>query len=76
METSNPGEPLKSYGTWYAFATGECGLKLTPSYCRERIDELLDAGRPSTKSFLESYGAEYRDRVVSWFERAAEGPTH
>jgi len=75
MNTNHRDDPLRSFEEWHAYSTGQCGLKLSGAYCRERVSELRDDTSPSTRSFVESYGQRYRDTVVSWFERAASEAT-
>lgn len=64
---------FESYAEWHDAITGRCGLSLTPDYCQERIRALGDSRDASTKAFLDLYGEAYRDRVVSWFEKALAG---
>lgn len=59
-----------NYEEWRDAITGRCGLDLTRAYCEERIEALADLTIPSTKSFLDSYGADYLAAVSSWFQRA------
>lgn len=61
---------FESYEEWHKAITENCGLKLTATYCGERINALKDTGDESTSAFIRHYGIAYRDRVVSWFERA------
>jgi len=63
--------PFASYEAWYDYITHECGRDLTPDYCFDRLRELRDPQFPATKNFIEFYGTEYRDLVLSWFERAS-----
>lgn len=63
---------FESYNEWHEAITGRCGLSLTSAYCSERIHALRDARDEATKAFLKHYGTAYRDRVVSWFERALQ----
>jgi len=62
---------FKNYNEWRSAITDLAGLTLDRSYCEERIAALADETIPTTKSFLATYGAEYRDLVVSWFTRAS-----
>jgi hypothetical protein len=61
---------FEDYQEWHEAITVRCGLKLTADYCHERIAALREARDESSRAFVELYGAAYRDRVVSWFERA------
>lgn len=64
-----------TYQEWRAAITGPCGLTLTKDYCETRIKALNDPAEPSTKSFTEAYGDDYRQLVISWFEQAAHQAT-
>ena len=71
MLNSANRRPLPNYEAWCEFTLGQCGITLTKSYCLERIKELEDLRAPATRSFIQSYGDDYRVEVISWFERAA-----
>jgi len=61
---------FRSYTEWHTAITGPCGLTLDRAYCEKRIAALQDEKSPGTKSFLETYGPDYRDQVVAWFRQA------
>ena len=71
MLTSSNSPPLPNYEAWREFTLGQCGITLTESYCLDRIRELENLRAPATRSFIQSYGDDYRIDVISWFERAA-----
>mgnify|MGYP001162163443 CR=1 len=62
-----------SYEEWRDAMDGRCNIALPPDYCEERVNALRDTKNPSTKMFIELFGLSYRDKVVSWFERAGAG---
>jgi len=62
---------FESYPEWHNAITVRCGITLTKDYCQTRIAALKDPSEPSTKAFIDTYGTQYRDTVVSWFEQAA-----
>jgi len=55
---------------WRRAITLRCGLTLSRDYCAERIAALQNEAVPSTRSFIETYGENYRQTVISWFETA------
>jgi hypothetical protein len=61
---------FQSYHEWRSAITGPCGLTLTKEYCEERIATPMDEKAPGTKPFIETYGPDYRDQVISWFRQA------
>jgi hypothetical protein len=61
---------FQSYHEWRSAITGPCGLTLSREYCEERIAALMDEKSPGTKPFIETYGPDYRDQVISWFRQA------
>ena len=61
---------FNNYEDWRSAITGVCRLELTRSYCAERRKALADESDPATRDFVKAYGPDYRDRVLSWFERA------
>ncbi|MEM7600832.1 MAG: hypothetical protein AAF357_05400, partial [Verrucomicrobiota bacterium] len=60
MITSSVRIPLPNYEAWQEFIVGQCEISLTNDYCQERIAELGNLKAPSTKSFIQSYGDDYR----------------
>lgn len=59
------------YEEWHEAITHKCGIRLTPEYCAERVEALMNTKDPSTREFVRLFGERYRDTVVGWFERAA-----
>ena len=59
-----------NYDEWRNTMIERAGLTLDHDYCTERIAALQDEDNSHTKSFLKSYGATYRDQVVTWFQQA------
>ncbi len=62
-----------NYDEWRDAMDNRCKIPLTPEYCAERIQALQDPGDPSTKQFVNLYGAAYRDNVIAWFKKAGAG---
>lgn len=62
-----------TYEQWRHCITVDCGLTLSAKFIDQRIEELKNESDFKTKQFLELYGPEYRDQVLSWFERARSG---
>ena len=61
---------LENYREWREFITKDCGLSLSKDYCEARITALEDQGEQSTQSFVKTYGEEYKDNVIKWFQQA------
>lgn len=61
---------FNTYQEWRAAITGPCGLTLDRDYCEQRIAALQDEKAPGTRPFLEAYGSDYRDQVITWFQQA------
>lgn len=66
---------FSNYDDWRRTITCVCRLELSRAYCQERQRALADEQDPATRSFLECYGLDYRDLVVSWFRRAENEAT-
>ncbi len=58
------------FDEWRQAITIRCGLTLSRDYCAERIAALRDDAVTSTRNFIETYGENYRELVISWFEQA------
>ncbi len=61
---------FSDYYEWRSAITGPCGLSLTRAYCAERIKHLQDDSIPSTRAFVDTYGENYLETVISWFQQA------
>jgi len=61
---------FNDFEEWRRAITVRCGISLSHDYCTERITTLEDQTVPSTRNFIETYGEDYRQTVISWFETA------
>lgn len=61
---------FSDFNEWRQAITIRCGLTLSRDYCAERIAALRDDAVTSTRNFIDTYGENYRELVISWFERA------
>ena len=68
-----------TYESWVRCITIGCGLELTPDYIAQRLEALRDERDEHTARFQALYGPQHVQRVISWFELAAqasqEGPS-
>ncbi|MEM1146620.1 MAG: hypothetical protein AAGA72_01145 [Pseudomonadota bacterium] len=62
--------PPSNYEDWKHCITVECGIALTPEYIEGRIQALNDAQDLHTKKFIDQWGRDHLNRVISWFETA------
>ena len=69
----NSDDYFASYEEWHEAMIHVCQISLTPDYCEGRVRALQDAKDSSSKRFVELYGSAYRDKVISWFQRAGAG---
>lgn len=60
----------KSYAEWLECITVRCRISLTTVYVEARLEELKNGQHPRTVEFVRSYGREYTDQVIHWFEIA------
>jgi len=58
------------YNSWKAMMTNDCKESLTAEFVDERLKVLRSSSDPFTKKFLEIYGKDYLNAVISWYERA------
>ncbi|MDP2571358.1 hypothetical protein Q8W40_04120 [Vibrio penaeicida] len=59
-----------NFAEWRHCITVECGISLTPSYIEKRIQALQSEKDEHTRQFVRLYGEQYKQQVVTWFERA------
>jgi hypothetical protein len=60
----------ESYGQWKHCITVDCGIALTESFIKKRLEELQQSNHPQTQQFARLYGADYTTQVIGWFQRA------
>lgn len=60
----------QDYAQWHYCITVNCGLELTPEYIESRIMALENVSDFKTKQYIELYGAQYHQLVLSWFVKA------
>ncbi|MEM7812178.1 MAG: hypothetical protein AAF532_11920 [Planctomycetota bacterium] len=61
-----------TYEQWRHCIEGLGRIRLTPTYVRERLQELQDDSHANTKEFTKLYGTDHRRRTIDWFRRAGE----
>ncbi|MBD3894909.1 hypothetical protein IEI94_03460 [Halomonas sp. ML-15] len=59
-----------SYDEWRYCITEICGISLTESYIRKRINALNDQQDFMTARFIELYGEAHHQQTLAWFEQA------
>lgn len=62
--------PPETYEEWRRCIEHDCGLELTPEFCRARITALQDPDDRHTARFTELFGDERRLHTIAWFEQA------
>ncbi|WP_104402411.1 hypothetical protein [Vibrio penaeicida] len=60
----------RNFNEWRHCITVECGISLTPDYIEKRIQALHSEKDEHTRQFVRLYGEQYKQQVVTWFERA------
>lgn len=58
----------QSFEEWQHCITVKCGIALTESYCRKRIEALENTKAYETEKFTALYGDDYRQQVLGWFQ--------
>ena len=61
------------YESWRYCIEVKCGVKLTQKYVQARIAILSDKNHQESRRFSKLYGDAYRQQVLAWFQRAADG---
>ena len=59
-----------NYEAWHHCIRVDCGVDLTADYIQERIKSLQNEKDFRTQQFVTLYGNQYRQTVLSWFQRA------
>jgi hypothetical protein len=58
-----------NYNEWILCIERDCGIKLTTTFARERLQALADKKNAHTNSFIQCYGMPYHLQVMEWFQR-------
>lgn len=61
----------QTYDQWRHCIEHHCGIPLTAEFAQKRIKELENPKSEHTKRFIESYGPQHHERVLSWFRQVA-----
>lgn len=59
-----------NYENWKHCITVSCGIPLTVDYIRTRLVDLKNPSDFHTQKFIKTWGEDYLETVVGWFERA------
>lgn len=62
----------QSYEEWHYCITVECGIPLTLEFIEERLTALQEISDFKTKQFVQLYGRQYHEQVLSWFLRSKD----
>ncbi len=65
----------KTYEEWRHCITIKCGIPLTDTYIRSRLDVLKNETSQEVKKFRNLYGDSHLMQVIDWFTRALKDET-
>lgn len=65
-----------SYESWKYCITELCEVPLTADYIENRISALNDPNNDHTKKFVDAWGEPHLQKVITWFEKAAQEVKH
>ena len=65
-----------SYQEWQHCIKVKCGIGLTQKFIEERLSELQNDKNPKTVEFVNLYGIDYKNQIISWFEKASFVPNN
>lgn len=65
----------QNYTEWRYCITVTCGLELTSEFIDKRITALENVSDFKTKQYIELYGSQYHQLVLSWFSKAKASQT-
>ncbi|MEM8925335.1 MAG: hypothetical protein AAGD35_17670 [Actinomycetota bacterium] len=63
----------QTFDEWRRCITVDCGIDLTPAFITMRLTALQDRSDAHTAQFAETYGDDYLQQVIEWFELARSG---
>ena len=59
------------YSSWRYCIEVKCGIALSPEYLANRIAILGDSTHQESIRFARLYGEDWRQQILTWFQRAA-----
>lgn len=62
----------RSFNEWYQCLTVACGIKPDTEFFESRIRALENKSDSYTESFIQLYGKQHYESVVSWFHMAKQ----
>ncbi len=72
MSDSNLDYIPRNYEDWKFCITKKCGIPLTKDYIEKRLAAFRDLNSDHTKKFIEIYGEQYTNQIISWFVLAQD----
>ena len=63
-----------SYQEWKHCIEVKCGIELTEKFIEERLSELQNDTNLKTVEFVNLYGIDYKNQIISWFEKTSFVP--
>lgn len=60
----------QNFDDWKYCIQVSCGIKLTGDFIEQRLAALNDISNKHTKEFIQLYGKDYQEQVISWFKIA------
>jgi len=62
----------QDYTTWHHCITVICGIKLNQAFIIARIKALENKNDSVTQNFIQLYGIQHYEQVISWFYMAKQ----
>jgi len=59
----------QNYLEWRKCIEVDCGILLSIPYCEQRIAKLSDKNDRETQRFLQLYGQEHTENILTWFKK-------
>ncbi len=59
----------ESFETWMNCIVNDCKIQLSPDFAKERLLVFTNKGHLETKKFVECYGENHLQNVISWYKK-------
>jgi len=59
----------KTFEEWVVCITQKCKINLTKGFAKSRLSIYLDANHLETQRFVQLYGMEHLQNIISWLKK-------
>lgn len=59
----------RNFEEWKNCIVNDCGIQLTKTFAKKRLNVFENDNHPETKKFVELYGEQHLKNVIYWYRK-------